>query len=364
MADRQVLDRLAQGREAWNRWRRSMRARGVHVAPDLRRADLRGARLAGFDLADAQLAGARLDGAHLAGASLNEAVLRAASLCGADLRRCRARFAIFSRADLAGAKLQDGDFRCASFRRSRLHEANLGRANLRHASFVEAQLDGAILDGAQVYGLGAWSLVGTPASQSRLMIQAAPDALAARPDGPPRITVDDLLAAQLLFVLLDNRNIASLLRTTATRTVLLLGRFTRPRIAALNTLRELLLAHNLVPMVFDFPPAPDRDLTETVVGLAHITSFVIVDLTDAKSVAQELSFIVPNLPSLPVVPLLREGKPLYGMFEHFLRYGWVHDVVAYRSLAHLREIFAPSVLGPALRSVAASRRRRAAPGRA
>jgi hypothetical protein len=42
----------------------------------------------------------------------------------------------------------------------------------------------------------------------------------------------------------------------------------------------------------------------------------------------------------------------------------VHDVVACRSLAHLREIFGPAVPEPALRSVAATRRRRAASGRA
>ena len=71
--------------------RASAELRGPRPGPDLRGADLVGARLAGRDLRRASLRGARLTGADLRGADLRRADLtgadlRGAALAGADLR--------------------------------------------------------------------------------------------------------------------------------------------------------------------------------------------------------------------------------------------------------------------------------------
>lgn len=127
---------------------------------DLRAADLHGADLAGADLRGADLREAKLDTANLDGASLR----------GADLSRATGAFLRMARADLSGARLAgfhacyDQDFTGSVFRGADLTDAklcatnwhgadltgaSLGGADLTHAiELTQAQIDGACGDSA------------------------------------------------------------------------------------------------------------------------------------------------------------------------------------------------------------------------
>src|SRR5262249_43135027 len=142
--------------------------------------------------------------------------------------------------------------------------------------------------------------------------------------------------------------------------VLILGRFTAERKAALDALREELRKRDYLPILFDFNVPASRDITETISLLARMALFVVADITDARSIPQEFAAIVPDLPSVPVQPLLLEGTAEYGMFEHFKRYPWVLKTYRYPSSEHLIAGLAEHVIGPAADYARSVRERRLA----
>ena len=70
-------------------------------------------------------------------------------------------------------------------------------------------------------------------------------------------------------------------------------------------MRDNLRERGYLPILFDFEGPLNRNTDETVTLLARMARFVIADISDAKSVLQELRTIVPNLPTLPVQPKAR-----------------------------------------------------------
>jgi hypothetical protein len=112
-------------------------------------------------------------------------------------------------------------------------------------------------------------------------------------------------------------------------------------------MREQLRRSNYLPILFDFEKPGSRDLTETVSILTHMARFIIADITDAKRIPQELSAIIPPLPSSPVQPLLLTTQREYGMFEHFRRYPWVLEPFLYDNEESLLAQLAEMVIAPA-----------------
>jgi hypothetical protein len=139
-------------------------------------------------------------------------------------------------------------------------------------------------------------------------------------EGESAITVDGLEVAQFIYLLLTNEKIRRLIDTVVNKVVLILGRFTPECKTTLDAIREELRKRDMVPILFNFGTHQRRDLTETVSILAHLARFVIADVTDAKSIPQELQRIVPSLPSLPVQPIILDSQHEYAMFKDFAGY--------------------------------------------
>jgi hypothetical protein len=75
--------------------------------------------------------------------------------------------------------------------------------------------------------------------------------------------------------------------------------------------------------------------------------FVIADLSDAKSILQELRGVVPDLPSVPVQPLILASQDEPGMFDFFRRYPWILPGYPYATQEHLLANLDACVVAPA-----------------
>jgi uncharacterized membrane protein YphA (DoxX/SURF4 family) len=163
----------------------------------------------------------------------------------------------------------------------------------------------------------------------------------------PKITVDNPEVAQSIYLLLNKERIRDVIDTTTAKVVLILGRFTPERKAVLDAPRDELRRRDYLPILFDFDVPASRDITETVPLLARMAWFVVADITDARSIPQELGAIVPDLPSVPVRPSLPEGSDEYSVFEHFRRYPWVLPMHVYASPEWLIAELGERVVAPA-----------------
>lgn len=156
-----------------------------------------------------QFSHADLSGVNLRGANLTHANLRYAKFRSANLSKALLRSALLSGADLTGADLRGADLRAASLRRAKLIGADLRQAVLRHCSCVETNFERADLREAEIYGIAAWRLEGTPKHQSNLIVRADRK--------QPAITVDNLEVAQFIFLLMNNPRSATWCRRLGRR---------------------------------------------------------------------------------------------------------------------------------------------------
>src|SRR4030095_8126502 len=196
----------------------------------------------------------------------------------------------------------------ANLSEAHLNEANLRGADLDSAQLVETDFTGADLTGCRIYGVSAWNLKLEGGKQQNLRITGLNE---------PAITVDNIEVAQFIYLMLNNQKIRDVIDTITSKAVLVLGRFTDERKAVLDALREELRKRNYLPILFDFEKPRSRDTDETITLLARMARFIVADISDAKSVLQELRAIVPDLPSVPVQPVILASQEEPGMFDFY-----------------------------------------------
>jgi uncharacterized protein YjbI with pentapeptide repeats len=364
MANEDQIGILRQGAEVWNKWR--MDNPDEHI--ELRRANLSEVDLNGANLSEVNLSGANLSGgnlykanlcearllgtkliqANLIDAKLIQANLRGADLYEANLSLAKLNEANLSRADLCGANLSGADLSGVILVKADLCRAILVRANLCGANLTEAVLNGAvlvetnleraILTGCKIYGISAWELKLDDAKQNDLVI-TKPDQAA--------ITVDNLEVAQFIYLLLHNEKIRHVIDTITSKVVLILGRFTDIRKPVLDAIRDELRRRDYLPVLFDFEKSANRDIAETVSTLAHMARFIIADISDAKSIPAELEHIVPQLLSVPVMPVILKSDYEYALFERIIRFNQVLEPYQYENQEALLASVGENVIKPA-----------------
>jgi uncharacterized protein YjbI with pentapeptide repeats len=366
--------------------------RAILGAADLSRANLSGAGLTGAELngallEDADLTGAMLDHATLAGAVLHRArlvstsMLRAsfkqAHLRNADLRGtshnktdftgadlteadlsdtfagggafARAKLSgailtstVLSQSDLTGADLSNANLKRADLTGAKLEGANLSCSDLSGADLSKTQLSGADLSGARivncaVFGVSAWGAELEGAEQKNLRITDMGEAV---------VSVDGIELAQFTHLLLQSGTLRATITDIASKVVLILGHFREHREPILEAMRNSLRESGYSPILFDSEPRRGREIIETMGTLARMARFVIADFTEATSVAHELRSIVPDLPHIPVQPLLIANVVEEKTIDQLRHHGSVLAIYRYENAETLIDVLHDRVIVP------------------
>jgi hypothetical protein len=239
--------------------------------------------------------GNRVDfsGMHLSGIRVIDAFAEGLNLAGAVIEGSQFEEGDFSRADFSGATLRNTRFNKtiltnANFDGATFVNCNLNRVNLAGASFCVAEITETV-----IYGVSAWDLrTCDEMRQSKLVIEPTyefySDLVAA---GKVPITVDDIELAQFVYLLQNHKKLRETLTVLNERGVLLLGRFGGGGLERLYEYREQLTRHGYKAMIFDFARPESLSQTETVVTMAGLAKFIVVDLS-GPSVPHELASIL------------------------------------------------------------------------
>ena len=295
---------LMQRAKSWNAWRKrnpgpiSFAKPFWYDCPGPNGVQLKGANQINFN------------GMHFSGISIHNAFAEGLQLCNAVFEDAH-----FEEGDFSGA-----NFSGATFRNTKFNKTILTGANFDDATFVNCNLNRVNLVGASfkvreitetvIYGIAAWDLqTSDDMKQSKLVIEKT---YALYSDliqqGKVPMMVDDIELAQFVYYLSNHKKMRDAINILNDRGVLLLGRFQDGGLERLYCMREWFQRKGYMAMIFDFARPDNLSLTETVVTMAGLSKFVIVDLS-GTSVPAELQAIFSQIKK----PVLAFGDP-YALF--------------------------------------------------
>lgn len=332
MPSTKCLEILNSGAEVWNAWRSTDDGRCADLS-DIDFASACPSQDGIYNLPE-------LHGYNFSQLNMNRASLRNGTFIECDFSGCDFHFSDFvdsyclrcnfTEAGLNVSKIGSATFIECNFTNSDLSYcsaeetnftgSNLLGTNLSNMSLVKTDFSNAQIDGACAYGVSVWDINLEGCKQGNISISKSAGA----------ITVPTIELAQFISLLVNSKNIRQVIETITSKVVLILGRFTPERKSILDEIKNYLDQHGYLAVLFDFEVPASRDITETVITLAALSKFIVADLSDPRSIPQELTSIIPHLPSVPVQPILESTNQEYGMFEHFKSYPWVLPTMLYQ----------------------------------
>lgn len=254
-----------------------------------------GSAIGGSDLVDG----------YFSSCSFDNVIMRVTGIGNATFKDC-----VFINSDLSYCSARETSFKGSKF----INTA------LEHMSFVSTDFSNTQIENCFVYGISSWDLKLDNSHQKNLVITQMDQ---------PTITVDNIELAQFIYLIINNKRLRDVIDTITSKVVLILGNFSPERKKILDTLKDEIRNYNYVPVLLDFKKPSSRNLTETIFTLAHMSKFIIADISDPRSIGHELSAIIPRLQSVNFYPLIVEGETEYSKLEEFSSLHWMKPVQRY-----------------------------------
>ena len=124
-------------------------------------------------------------------------------------------------------------------------------------------------------------------------------------------------AATNMVKAMDKSGYKEPMNESLSRQVLILGRFSPRRKKILDALKKILRQHpdGYLPILLDGKKPKNITLGEWGLYSAIASKFIIADISEPKSIPDELRGIVPQCPSRPVIPIINKTGKQYALAD-------------------------------------------------
>jgi len=139
---------------------------------------------------------------------------------------------------------------------------------------------------------------------------------------------------------MDKNTYKAPINESINRQVLILGRFSPRRKKILDALKKILQQHpdGYLPLLLDGKKPENITLGEWGLYSAIASKFIIADISEPKSIPDELKGIIPQCPSRPVVPIINKTGSQYALSDEWvIRLNVAKPTIRYKNEEDLPE---------------------------